>query len=410
MIVGINASFLRKIDSGTGQVTVNFLRQLARRELKKDASARRKFFLYLEEDFSWEKLGLDKEEGESLFEKRIFLPKYRRDDLIRKIWWEKWLLPVKAEKDGCRIFFSLYQSATVFKNGKIRHLMLVHDVIWKIFPQYLNNLRKKFYYFLVDGAIVRADRILTISLSSQRDLEKFFPLSKDKIKVAAIDCDQVFKKGRRQSEESKTILKRYGIDQPGFIFYVGGFDRRKNIGFLLEAYGRMWEKYGYLWEQKGKNFPDLVLAGKFNRNLVPLVENLPEKITWVAKKFSVPKNKIKRAGFVAQEDLPAFYSLAGLFVFPSLYEGFGLPPLEAFHCDCPVLTNRNSSLEEVVGEGGQLSFLMDDPGKTAQKMAEILTDEKKTQAMLEQGRKRRELFDWEKFVGKVEEEWSALLK
>lgn len=410
MIIGINASFLRKIDSGTGQVTANFLRQLVKDEKAKKEEDRDHFILYLEEDFSWSEIGLDEEADKKFFQKRIFLPWYQRDDLIRKIWWEKFLLPKRAQKDGCQVFFSLYQSATIFDSGKIQHLMLVHDVIWKIFPQYLENFRKKIYYLLVEMAIFKADKLLTVSVSSQKDLEKFFGFVPERITVAPIDCDQVFKLPRPTEVECQKVLAQHQIEKSGFLFYVGGFDQRKNVGFLIEAFGWLWKKYQENdWKEKFV-FPDLVLAGKFNAHLVPLVEDLPGKILQVGEKFGLPKEKIKMVGFVGQKDLPAFYASAGLFCFPSLYEGFGLPPLEAFNCDCPALANRNSSLKEVTGDIEELSFLMDDPEKLAEKMSVIFSDEITRNKMIEAGRTRAQVFSWSNFNSKVEEELQALIQ
>lgn len=408
MLIGINASFLRKIDSGTGQVTINFLRQLVKDERAKEEKDRNEFILYLEEDFAWSEIGLSEKAEEGFFQKRIFLPIYKRDDLIRKVWWEKFLLPKEAEKDGCQVFFSLYQSATIFQSKKIQHLMLVHDVIWKIFPQYLNNWRKFVYYFLVEKAIVKADKLLTVSLSSKKDLESFFGLIPEKITVAPIDCDEIFKLSQPGQEERQKVLAQYQVEKPGFLFYVGGFDLRKNVGLLIEAYGHLWEKYCQnAWSEKFV-FPDFVLAGKFNPQLVPLLEDLPRKIEIVSEKFNLPKEKIKMVGFVAQKDLPIFYSQAGLFCFPSLYEGFGLPPLEAYNCGCPALTNDNSSLKEVSGEISELVFLMDDSEKLAEKMGEIFSDKEKRERMISAGNERAKIFSWKEFNLKVEKEIEKL--
>ena len=267
-------------------------------------------------------------------------------------------------------------------------------------------MRKKIYYSLVDAAIVQANRILTVSQSSKKDIEKWFGIDEEKISVALIDCDEIFKKAEADEKKDGQILKSYRVEKKDYLFYVGGFDQRKNVGFLLEAYGRFWEMYQKTAQKKSFSFPDLVLAGKFNVYLVPLVENLPEKIELVVKKYHLPKEKIKMVGFVAQHDLPAFYFQAGLFCFPSHYEGFGLSPLEAFNCDCPVLMNRNSSLAEVAGENREISFPMKDEEGLAKKIMEIYTDEKKRSLLIEEGRKRAEIFSWKKFLLAAEKEWS----
>ncbi|MDD5463969.1 MAG: hypothetical protein PHP62_02385, partial [Candidatus Moranbacteria bacterium] len=120
--VGINASFLRKQNTGIGQVSINFLRKLIEVESRKLKVHKEEmeFVLYLEEDVE-----IELPEG---FSKKVFLPVYKRDDLIRKIWWEKFSLPRKVKKDKCDVLLSLYQSTTSTQPHKdFKHIMVVHD-------------------------------------------------------------------------------------------------------------------------------------------------------------------------------------------------------------------------------------------------------------------------------------------
>jgi hypothetical protein len=135
MRIGINASFARKSNTGIGQVTINFLKELAKHKNENE------YILYLEEDINF---ALPEN-----FQKRIFLPLWKRDDLVRKIRWEKTILPRKAKKDKCDFFISLYQCPAVIQSAK--HIMVVHDLIPKIFPEYLDNSRKKYYQALIDS-------------------------------------------------------------------------------------------------------------------------------------------------------------------------------------------------------------------------------------------------------------------
>ena len=181
MRIGINASFARKPNTGTGQVTLNFLKELAREKSEHE------FVLYLEEDLPKE-MKLPKN-----FEKKIFLPVWKRDDLVRKIWWEKYQLVKHIEADKCEAFISLYQCPTILPK-KIKHLMVVHDLIPRIFPQYLNNARKKAYQNFSEGAIHRATKIIAISSRTEKDLIKFLEIDPKKITVSYIDVDEIFKK------------------------------------------------------------------------------------------------------------------------------------------------------------------------------------------------------------------------
>ncbi|MDZ7612148.1 MAG: glycosyltransferase family 1 protein [Candidatus Moranbacteria bacterium] len=400
MKIGINASFVRKPDAGMGRVSANFLQKLAETRVKSPSLKRGKqklkvessnfqfpnkeveFFVYLEEDIDW-----DLPEN---FHKRVFQPPYHRDDLIRKIWWEKFLLPKKVKKDGCDVFLSLYQCPTVFKG--VPHIMLVHDAIWKIFPNYINNSRKRLYYKKVEKAIGKADKVMTISESSKKDIQKFFGRKEKDIIVNPIDCDPVFKKSLDQETKEK-VLNGFELESGGYIFYVGGFDTRKNVEGLLRAYGMLWRKYS------GKmKIPKLAIAGKFNPGLVPLITDLPGEIEQVCQEFSAPKENFIQLGFVEQADLPTLYQEAKAFCFPSLYEGFGLPVLEAFNSGCPAVVSENSSLGEIANRQNAFIFENGSDEDLAEKLYECLKKDKKRKEKTEKARKDAEKYSWEGFV------------
>jgi glycosyltransferase involved in cell wall biosynthesis len=381
MKIGINASFTRKPDSGMGQVSINFLKKLI--ELNPESRIPNpEFFLYLEEDVN---LDLPKN-----FHKRIFLPPYKRDDLIRKVWWEKYLLPKKIKKDGCDVLFSLYQSSTITKEAP--HIMLVHDCIWKIFPNYLNNARKKKYYELIDKGIKKADKIMTISESSKKDIQKFYKIEDKKIALNPIDCDAIFKQ-KVSKENLQKISKKYNLEKDNYLFYVGGFDVRKNVEGLINAFGILWQE-----RSQKENLPDLAIAGGFNPDLVPLVTDLPKEIAKAANKYGVPKDKIKLLGFVEQGDLPALYQGAEAFCFPSLYEGFGLPILEAFNSGCPVIASRNSSLGEIINKKNSFVAKNGDDKDLAETIWRCLKKRDERERKIDKAFQTAQKFSWDKFL------------
>src|SRR3989338_2776180 len=238
MQIGINASFARKENTGIGQVTINFLRKLI--ELKAKSEKRKtndEFVLYLEED-------IDLKLPDN-FTKRIFLPFWKRDDLIRKIWWEKFLLPKKVKEDGCDVFISLYQCPTIitsppqmrrglrggvdkfqylsvpaghlpsFEGRRLIHIMIVHDIIPKLFPEYLNNSRKKLYWKQTEKAIKKADKIIAISHRTEKDLVQHLQIPPEKISVDYIDVDEIYKKEINDTAGMKVFNKNNL--QPGYI-------------------------------------------------------------------------------------------------------------------------------------------------------------------------------------------------
>lgn len=379
MKIGINVSFLRKQGSGIGQVSWNFLRELIKQNPDHD------LFLYLEEDVDLE---LPKN-----FKKRIFLPKfYKRDDLIRKVWWEKFLLPKKVKEDECDVFLSLYQSATVLKD--VRHVMVVHDTVPKVFPQYLNNSRKKIYQYLIEKAVKQVDHALTISEYSKKEINKFYGIDKDKITVTLIDCDEVFKK-EVDENKAKEVLEKYGLDSKKYIFYVGGFDVRKNVGALLQAYGRMVSRL-----PKKSQAPMLALGGTFHPHLVPLVTDIEKEAKEVCLGYGIESEKIKSLGFVDQVDLPIIYKNAEFFCYPSLHEGFGLPPLEAMNVGCAVMASNITSLPEVVGDAALL-VNPNDTEEIAQRMEELLKGKELRGELVKKGKGQAKKFNWTKTTQKI---------
>lgn len=391
MRIGINASFVRKPDTGIGQVTVNFLRKLTELTTHNSQPTTNEFFLYLEEDMPKDfKLPRS-------FHTRVFLPIWKRDDLVRKIWWEKKLLPNKVRKDKCEVFISLYQSATILGTKSPRgdlvpkHIMVVHDIIPKLFSEYLGNARKKYYWSLIEEAIKKTDKILAVSRQSEKDLIRHLGISPKKISVAYIDAGENYKK--KVSEiQSRKILKRYKL-KPGYILGGGGLEVRKNVEGVIRAYKILLDE-----NKKRKfssEFPKLVIYGKLIPRLAPLITDA-EKLV---KELNLTRS-VKLLDLVPEKDLPAIFRNSLMFVYPSFYEGFGLPVLEAMNQGAPVVTAKTSSLPEVGGD----SVLYCDPGDIkdiAMVMKNVMLNKDLRATLSRRGKDRAKIFSWEKFVEKI---------
>jgi glycosyltransferase involved in cell wall biosynthesis len=370
MRIGINASFLRKPDTGIGQVTRGFIN-----ELLKSESHENEYFLYLEKDIN--------HKMPKNFHKRVFLPKmWKRDDLIRKIWWEKFLLPKYAKKDECDLFISLYQCPTFFPKG-IKHKMLVHDMVPKIFPEYLDNWRKKIYAHLSWKAAKHANQIITVSEWSKKGVHKFLNIPLAKIKVAHPSVGEEFFRESSFEKDNK-ILEKYDV-YGRYIFYIGGFDFRKNIPELLKAYKEMIEKN----EIRDVN---LILAGEDRSKLSHLFTDVKKEIGNLKL-----EGRVKLIGFVKQEDLPALYRHSEFFILPTLYEGFGLMVLEAMACGSPAAVSKTSSLPEV-GGNAVVYFNPYDAEEMARVMNKILRNGKLRSILSEKGKERAKKFSWNKFA------------
>jgi glycosyltransferase involved in cell wall biosynthesis len=374
MKIGINASFIRKPNTGIGQVTVNFLNELIKQKSKHT------YILYLEEDLPSSFVLSEN------FETRVFLPLWKRDDLIRKIWWERYLLPKKIMLDECDKFFSLYQSTTILPKT-IRHLMLVHDIIPRFFPEYLSNSRKKIYWELTEDAICEADKIIANSVRTEKDLIQNLRIDPTRISMQYLDVDEIYKK-EISSEKELEVLKRYDLT-PGYIYNGGGLELRKNTEAVILAYNFLLEKNKV--EHFFPNFPKLVISGK----LMP-GNSLAFDAERLIKKLNLTQ-QVKLLGFVPQEDLPVIYKNSALYIFPSYYEGFGLTILEAMNQGAPVITSKKSSLPEVGGD----SVLYCDPydfRDMAMVMKNALLNKDLREALRRRGLERAAKFSWEKFV------------
>lgn len=388
MRIGINASFLRKQNTGIGQVSANFLKKLSELSASElglpDKNV--EFFLYLEEEAD-----LKLSEGDVLsavqFHKRVFLPPYRRDDLIRKIWWEKHLLPKKIAEDKCDAFLSLYQSATILPNN-LPHIMVVHDIVPKLFPEYLNNWRKKIYQKFIEKAIKKTDKIIAVSHRTEKDLIQHMEIVAEKITVAYVDVDEIYKK-EVSDEERQRVLEKYKLEA-GYIFGGGGLEVRKNVESVLRAYKILAEQIGHL----GK-LPKLVIFGKLMPELAPLATDAVQ----LAEGLDI-QNHTVMLGQVPQEDLPALYKNASMFVYPSKYEGFGVPVLEAMAQGTPAITAKTSSLPEV-GADSVLYCNPDDIDDLAMVMKNLMNNEHLRTALSMKGKERAAHFSWEKFTRKV---------
>lgn len=388
MKIGINASFARKANTGIGQVTVNFLKELARQKTAHE------FVLYLEEELPKE-IKLPKKTASSAgkFQKKIFLPIWRRDDLIRKIWWEKYSLPKKVKRDKCDLFFSLYQSATILPKN-IQHIMLVHDIIPKLFPGYLNNSRKKKYWKLTEEAIVSANKIIANTKRTEKDLVQHLSIDPAKISVNYLDADDIYKPKVSKIKNQK-ILKKYKL-KPGYIYNGGGLEVRKNTEGVIRAYKYLLDKNNSSTDQSKfiKEIPQLVISGKLMPQLAPLVTDVEKLI----KELNLTRH-VKILDFVPQENLPALYANAIMFVYPSKYEGFGIPVLEAMNQGIPVITSKTSSLPEVGGDSA-LYCDPDDYKDMAMVMKNVLLNKNLRDSLSQRGKERAKLFSWKKFVKK----------
>ena len=306
--------------------------------------------------------------------KKIYIPEYFTP------WWDQIQLPRYLKKERIDIFFSPYFKAPFFVPGKL--VVIINDLIPLLVPGYqgLRRLLRRVYFKKLTGAATkRADKIITISHHSKKDIMEVFHVPGEKIKVIMLAADEAY---RPVTSDLEKVTSKYGIDK-GFIFYFGNFNPHKNVKTLIEAYYRL--------PQKMRDEYQLVLGGRRDRYCLSL-----EKMV---KRLRL-EEKVIFTDFIAEENLPAIYSAAELFVFPSLYEGFGLPPLEAIACGTPVIASNTTSLPEVIRDAG----ILVDPCKVndiSEAITKVLTDSKLRDSLVERGLRRAKQFSAEKTAKKM---------
>jgi glycosyltransferase involved in cell wall biosynthesis len=299
-----------------------------------------------------------------------------RSEEAAKLWFEQVTFPRTCRALGLDLAHVPYFASPLLPS--LPTVVTVHDLIPIVLPAYRGNLLVRLYTGLVAAAARRAQLILTDSQSSRRDILARLGVPAERVRVvylaASADYLPVIDQARLEMARRKYHLPER------FILYLGGFDRRKNVCGLLRAYkcasGSLGQKY------------PLLLAGRLPAQESAIFPDLKREIA----ELGVEETAIP-IGWVAEEDKPALYSLASLFVYPSFYEGFGLPVLEAMACGTPVVASRAASLPEIVGEAG----LLVDPQQVTQMAQAIicaLSDETLRLEMRESGLAQAQRFSW----------------
>jgi glycosyltransferase involved in cell wall biosynthesis len=254
---------------------------------------------------------------------------------------------------------------------KTRTVLAIHDLAHEHFPEYFHPVEALRMKKLVRWSAKRASHIMTISEFSAADIARRFDLPREKITVAHLAASPDFHP-RDKGQSQEHLARKYSLSFP-FILYVGRIQARKNLLRLVEAYARL--------RKQGLD-AKLVLVGKKDWQSGQLLE----KIKQLALQDSVVF-----PGFVPFDDLPIFYNAAEVFVFPSFFEGFGLPVVESMASGIPTITSFGSSLQEVAGDGA----LLIDPGDTdsiTDALGKVLGDPGLRQDLAVRGLKRSKEF------------------
>jgi len=293
---------------------------------------------------------------------------------------EQFRIPICLAREGVRL---VHEPHYVLPPAtRCRSVVTIHDCIHLMFPQYLPS-RLAYVYAKASmwSATRQADRILTVSEASKRDILKFFDVPPERVSVIHNAIDDRFL-GPADTARMDLVRQRYQLDHP-FVLYVGNIKPHKNVERLIDAFGRALD------------------AGPDDLKLIIIGDELSK---YPALRHAVHRHRLDKRvrflGFQPYETLTAFYRLARVFAFPSLYEGFGLPPLEAMACGTPVVTSNVSSLPEVAG-GAALLVDPYDTDAIADGIRRAVNDESLRKDLIARGLARAHEFSWAQSVAKI---------
>ena len=289
-----------------------------------------------------------------------------------RFWFHYHIKPRLADLD---IFHSSELLLWGPREGK--HVVTVCDLTTLLFPKFHTHGNIQLHARKLTFAKTRAHTVIAISQHTKRDLITQYGIPPERIRVIYPGCDPTRYRPLTHAEILPT-LSRYHLS-PGYLLYVGTIEPRKNLARLIEACERLAHRLG-------RPPAPLVLVGAPGWKTQEIYRRIER---------SPLRSAIVLTGAVDEQDLPQLYNGASVFVYPSLYEGFGLPVLEAMACGIPVVTSNVSSLPEVIGDAG-LAVNPEDPEALAGALHQLLTNESLRDALGQKGQQRAQQFSWDR--------------
>lgn len=283
--------------------------------------------------------------------------------------WEYTYLPYKAKKDKLNVLFCPTGAAPFNLTKNIKLAVTIHDIAFINYPDLYSKAFKNYYQMILPKVINRADMIFSVSDNEKNKIEEYYKNSRGKIVTV--------------HEASASFFTNKKLKKEKMILAVASLNKNKNLTSLIKAFSMLLNKIPH----------KLVLVGG-NRTIISTDNNI---IKLIAK---LPKDRILMTGYISDEELVNFYNRAELFVFPSFYEGFGIPPLEAMACGCPTLVSNISSLPEVCQNASEY-VNPNDIDELAMKMYQILTDKSLTNRLIYNGYQRTSELTWENTARKI---------
>ncbi len=285
------------------------------------------------------------------------------------------------KKEKLDLMHFTHFNAPVFYRGP--SIVTIHDLTLSFFPgkKMTRFWYRWAYHWVIKNVTRKAKAVIAVSENTKKDLMKVLKVPEKKIEVIYNGVNQKF--GDTEPTPRADIMKKLGLSKP-FFLYTGVWRDHKNLVGLIKAFVAFNQSVGKQYE--------LVITGPHN----PTYHEVPDTV-----KALEAEDQVQLVGLVSESDLYALYLNALAYVFPSFYEGFGLPPLEAMQCGTPTLVSNTSCIPEICGEGNALYFDPYNLEDMQAKMKQMVTDPTLRQRLVERGKEHVKSFSWEKMTASV---------
>lgn len=283
--------------------------------------------------------------------------------------------PSNISKENIDIYHMPQNGIGFSEEISCKKIITIHDLIPYIMPETVG--RGYLLKFLKEMPIIigNSDGIITVSEFSKQDILRFFPIDENKIFVTPLAADKKYTP--LEKLHCRNLLREtYNLNKP-FILYLGGFSERKNVASILTAFSKVYRD----------------LDKEYNLVIVGGYKDSSQRLVKLTNELKIDSHVVF-TGFVPEDHLPIFYNSCEAFIYPSFYEGFGLPPLEAMNCGTPVIASNLTSIPEVVGDGGILINPYD-ISEISEAIGNLLSNEKLKAELSYKGLKRAKEFSWQ---------------
>ncbi|MFK0731741.1 MAG: glycosyltransferase family 4 protein [Gloeotrichia echinulata HAB0833] len=368
MIIGIDTRFALKKRRGIGNYTLNLVQSLAKIDQENQ------YFIYT-----------DQPDSENLLPKAANV-KIRNLVPANYLLWEQLILPRQAVKDGIDILHCTANTSPVFLNKSTKLIVTIHDVMYlkdsALLPKsnvMYQRLGRVYRSAIVSKTIKNANKVITVSNFSKSDILHHFPSLQPKSIITTYEAADPAFSILDSQYTSKIIKNRFNLAGK-YLLTLGGTDPRKNTKLVIQAFSKLKQTQNI--DQK------LVIVG---------IPNWKQSEFYHLVCLLQCENDVIFTDYVTQEELVCLYNCATLFLYPSLYEGFGIPPLESMACGTPVITSNTTSIPEVVGDA---ALQIDPNSQEALEAAvyKLLIDNSLRENLIQRGLAQAKQFSWQKMA------------